>query len=119
MATSIIPQSGFVQHLVEGLPSIPASSLKNDLGRVLEMAREHAVAVTRHKRTQFIMVPVAEYCELQRARMAPLEALTAEFDSLVAQINTPAAKAGAARLFSATPKALGRAAVKAAGSHAR
>ncbi len=109
----------FLQHLVEALPSVPASSLKNDLGRVFEMVKEQAVAVTRHKRPQFVMVPVAEYQELQRARLAPLEALAAEFDSLVAEINTPTAKTGAARLFTATPKALGRAAVKAAGRHGR
>jgi hypothetical protein len=63
-----------------------------------------AVAITRHLRAEFVLLPVEQYLELQQARNAPLEALTSQFDDMVARMNTPAAKRGVARLFQASPR---------------
>lgn len=99
---------------ISGLRAVTASDLKNKLGEVIAQAGKGAVAITRHQRVEFVLLPVEQYLELQQARTAPLEALTSEFDAMVARMNTPAAKRGVDRLFKATPSALGKSAVKAA-----
>lgn len=99
---------------VSGLRAVTASELKNNFGEVSAQASKGAVAVTRHQRVEFVLLPVEQYLELQQARTAPLEALTCEFDAMVARMNTPAAKHGVDQLFKATPAALGKSAVKAA-----
>ena len=98
------------------LRAVPASELKNRFGAVIAQARKAAVAITRHQRAEFVLLPVERYLELQRAESAPLEALGAEFDAMVARMNAPAAKRSATRLFRTTPAALGKSAVKAARS---
>ena len=76
------------------LPSIPASDLKNRFGEICQRAAKGAVAITRHQRAEFVLLPIAQYEELQQARTAPLDALAAQFDALVTKMNTPAAKRG-------------------------
>ena len=110
MANKSLPAN---DSLVASLPSVSASELKNNFGDVVRQASREAVAVTRHRRPEFVLVPAAEYEELRRARQAPLEALTAEFDAMIAQMNTAAAKRGIDKLFASTPEQLGQAAVEA------
>lgn len=99
---------------ISGLRAVTASDLKNRFGAVSAQAKSGAVAITRHGRAEFVLLAVERYLELQQARTAPLEALGAEFDAMVARMNAPAAKRGVAQLFQATPAALGKSAVKAA-----
>ena len=99
---------------ISGLHTVTASELKNNFGGVIAQAMKSAVAITRHLRAEFVLLPVEQYLELQQARNAPLEALTSQFDAMVARMNTPAAKRGVAKLFQASPAALGKSAVKAA-----
>lgn len=99
---------------IASLPRVSATMLKNHFGEASGRANGGAVAITRHRRPEFVLVPVREYVELQKARNAPLVTLTGSFDKMVARMNTPAAKRGTAKLFQATPKDLGKAAVKAA-----
>ncbi len=99
---------------IAGLRTVTASDLKNKFGEVIVQAMKGAVAITRHQRAEFVLLPVEQYLELQQARTAPLEALSSQFDAMVARMNTPAAKRGAARLFQASPAELGKSAVKAA-----
>src|SRR5687767_15129030 len=94
------PQS---REAISGLPAVTASDLKNKLGEVIAQASKGAVAITRHQRVEFVLLPVEQYLEFQKARTAPLEALSSEFDAMVARMNTPAAKRGVDRLFTATP----------------
>lgn len=112
---------GFGFAPVAALPDISASDLKNKFSEVVRRASREPVAITRHKRREFVILTAGQYEELQKSRIAPLEGLTAEFDQLVARINTPKAKRATAALFSATPAALGRAALKARkrAAHAR
>jgi antitoxin Phd len=105
------------KRILEELPSISASSLKNHIGEALLQATETALAITRHNRTEFVLVPVTQYLELQRAKRAPLEAMSAQFDAMVIQMNAPAAKNAVAGLFSASPADLGSASVNNALSH--
>jgi antitoxin Phd len=97
-----------------GLQTVTASDLKNNFGEVIARAANGAVAITRHQRPEFVLLTVADYRELQQARSASLDALTSEFDAMVARMDTPAAKRGVTQLFKAAPDALGKSAVKAA-----
>ena len=99
---------------ISSLRAVTASDLKNNFGEVCAQAVKCAVAITRHQRAEFILLPVEQYLELQQARTAPLDALSSQFDAMVARMNTPAAKRGVARLFKASPAGLGKSAVKAA-----
>jgi len=96
------------------LPSISASSLKNNMGEALLKAASGGVAINRHNRPEFVLIPAAAYLELQGESQALLEAQSAEFDAMVARMNTKAAKRGASALFRASNAALGKSAVKAA-----
>ena len=54
-----------------------------------------------------------EFKALVGERSRSLDALSGQFEGLLARMQTPAAKKGVAAAFNASPKALGRAAVKA------
>jgi antitoxin Phd len=110
---------GFGFAPVAGLPGISASDLKNKFSEVARLAARGPLAVTRHNRRDFVILPASRYEELQQSRRAPLESLASEFDQLVAKMNTPKAKRATTTLFSADSKALGRAALKARRSAAR
>lgn len=97
---------------VDALPAMTASELKNNFGLASQQAAKGALAITRHNRAEFVLMPVQEYVELQRARQAPLDGLATQFDAMVAKMNTPAARRGVVALFKATPGQLGKVAVK-------
>ena len=105
---------------VADMSEVSASVLKNKFSEVARLASNGPLAVSRHNRREFVILTAGQYEELQQSRRAPLESLTAEFDQMVAKMNTPQAKRATAALFSASPKALGKAAVNArrAAAHA-
>lgn len=103
--------------LIAALPVVSASELKNSFGEVTSRALKGALAIKRHRRAEFVLMPVAEYVALQEARTAPLAELSTKFDAMVARMNGPEAKRGVKSLFSASPAALGKSAVKAARQH--
>ncbi len=109
-----VPPPDRRQEAIASLPAVTASDLKNNFGEVSAQALKGPLAITRHQRAEFVLLPVDQYLELQQARTAPLDALTSQFDAMVARMNTPAAKRGVAKLFQASPAGLGKAAVKAA-----
>ena len=95
--------------------SVPATRLKNEFGTIFEQAiRSGAVAITKHDTARAILISVEEFEALVGERSRSLEALVGQFDGLLARMQSPAAKKGMAAAFNASPKALGRAAVKAA-----
>ncbi|MEO7414805.1 MAG: type II toxin-antitoxin system Phd/YefM family antitoxin [Opitutaceae bacterium] len=104
---------GFGFAPVAALADISASDLKNKFSEVARLAAREPLAVTRHNRREYVILTAGQYEELQQSRRAPLASLTAEFDQLVARMNTPKAKRATAALFSASSKALGQAALKA------
>ncbi len=103
---------------VADLSEVTASVLKNKFSEVARLASSGPLAVSRHNRREFVILTAAQYEELQQSRRAPLESLTAEFDQMVARMNTPKAKRATAALFSATSASLGKAALKASRSAA-
>jgi prevent-host-death family protein len=104
---------------VVDLAEVTASVLKNKFSEVARLASSGPLAVSRHNRREFVILTAGQYEELQQSRRAPLESLTADFDQMVAKMNTPKARRAAASLFSASPKALGKAAVNARRAAAR
>ena len=102
--------------LVE-VPSVPATQLKNELGALLDRATHGgAVAITRHDKPRAVLISFEEFAALARLRSPDLAELDAEFDNLLARMQTPASRAGMAAAFDAGSVALGRAARAAASS---
>jgi antitoxin Phd len=109
--TTTAPHSfGFAS--IADLPEITASVLKNKFSEVARLASSGPLAVSRHHRREFVILTAEQYEELQQSRRSPLESLTAEFDQMVAKMNTPAGKQAVDALFSATSADLSRAFVK-------
>lgn len=119
MATPAPAPHAFGFSSIADLSEVTASVLKNKFSEVARLAAGGPLAVSRHNRREFVILTAGQYAELRQSRRAPLESLTAEFDQLVAKMNTPKAKRATAALFSASPKALGKAAVNARRAAAR
>jgi len=97
------------------MKSVPATRFKNEFGAMFEQAvRGGAVAITKHDTVRAILISAEEFESLLGERASSLDALAGQFAALLARMQTPAAKIGVAAAFKASPKALGRAAVKAA-----
>jgi prevent-host-death family protein len=97
------------------VPAVAATRLKNEFGAVLEQAlRGGAVAITRHDMPKAVLVSYDEFQSLAKARSHNLSDLGAEYNVLLARMQTPKARKGMAAAFNASPAELGRAAVKAA-----
>ena len=97
------------------IDSVPATRFKTDFADVFEQAvRGGPIAITKHNAARAILISVEEFESLVLERTNSLDALGAQFDGLLARMQTPAAKKGVHAAFNASPKALGAAAVKAA-----
>jgi antitoxin Phd len=91
---------------------ITATDAKNQMGHVLETVMQGGVVlITKHDTPKAAVIPMAEYEKFSRATEAKLNALSAEFDALLARMQTPEARAGMQAAFDATPEQLAKAAV--------
>jgi prevent-host-death family protein len=97
------------------VPSVAATRVKNEFGLVLEQALQGgAVAITRHDAPKAVLISYEEFKALIKDRTPSLNELRAEYDVLLAGMQTPAARKGMDAAFNATPAQLGKAAAKAA-----
>jgi antitoxin Phd len=97
------------------MPTFTATEAKNEFGRVLDAAVEKgAVTITRRDAPKAVLLSIKEFDALVAAGERTLDTLTAEFDELLARMQTPAARKGMAAAFNAPPTRLGRSAVAAA-----
>jgi antitoxin Phd len=95
--------------------AISATEAKNEFGRMLEtVIRGGKVVITKHDSPKAVLISMDEFNVLSNARKAELEALSEEFDGLLARMQSPAARARMNAAFHATPKELGKAAAAAA-----
>ena len=93
---------------------VPATLVKNQFASVLEQAlRRGPVAITKHDLAKAILISVEDFEALVGDRSQSLDSLNARFDGLLARMQTPTSKKGMEAAFNATPRALGKAAVKA------
>ena len=97
------------------VPAVAVTRMMNEFGTVLEQVmRGGAVAITRHETPRAVLISYEEFQALVKARSHDLSDLTAEYDALLAGMQTPKAKKAMENAFFAAPAALGRAAVRAA-----
>ena len=96
------------------VPSVAATRLKNEFGVILEQAARGAVAITRHDAPKAVLLSFDEFEALVKGQSENLNDLSAEFDALLARMQTPKARKGMEAAFNASPAALGRLAVKSA-----
>jgi prevent-host-death family protein len=99
-ATQAAPAGGFAS--IDVLPEVTASVLKNKFSEVVRMALREPLAITRHSRREFVILTAEQYEELQQSQLGSLAALTAEFDEMVAKMNTPADRAARRSFFKAS-----------------
>ena len=89
-----------------------ATAAKNQMGQLLEtVMRGGVVLITKHEAPKAAVIPIAEYEKFSRATEATLNALSGEFDALLARMQTPKARAGMQAAFDASPEELAKAAV--------
>jgi len=101
-------------HLVD-LPTVAATKVKNEFGKVLDQATNGgAVAITRHDTPKAVLLSYQEFEALLNRRFPTLDHLTEEFDTLLARMQTAKAKRGMDSAFRATPKKLAKTALTAA-----
>ena len=94
---------------------MPATSAKNQFGRLLESAiRGRRIVITRHRVPKAVLLSMDDFNALAGAPRAKLDLLTEEFDALLVRMQSPKARTAMKNAFDATPKQLGRAAVSAA-----
>lgn len=98
-----------------GYRDLSATEFKKAFGQTLDQAlRGQRIRITRHGRTgeRIVMIREADLNKLETQAISPLDALRAEFDQMVEDMQSPAAGKAAAGVGTATTEELGRAAVK-------
>ncbi len=95
--------------------SYSATEAKNEFGRILEKAIQgQTVVITKHDAPKAVLISMDKFNALKYAPELKLNTLSAEFDRLLARMQTSQARAGMQAAFNASPKQLGKAAVLAA-----
>jgi prevent-host-death family protein len=91
---------------------VSATVAKNEFGRVLDVALSGGrVVVTKHDVPRAVLISAEEYAAMRGETEVDLDALEAEFDALIEAMQKPKARAATDALFTASPAALGKAAV--------
>jgi hypothetical protein len=96
-----------------------ASTVKNKFREVAAQTANGAVAISRYSRPELVIMTAGEYVRLEKLRRTPLDALTGQFDELVAKMQTAKSKNAVQALFEATSADLGKAALSASKANAR
>ena len=92
--------------------SVTATQAKNEFGQMLDKVIEgRHVVITKHETPKAVMIPYAEFQAYTERDRRELNSLSAEFDALLAQMQTPAARSGLRAALRATPAEMGKAAV--------
>jgi len=94
-----------------------ASALKNSFGAVIKSAQTNgAVAITRHKQREFVILPASDYDDLVHQvngdTEVDLKSLEAKFDVMFEQMQSPEYNEGMDKAYLASSEELGRSAVK-------
>jgi prevent-host-death family protein len=89
--------------------TVTATEAKTRFGPLLETAiAGGAVIITKHDTPKAVLLSMAEFEALGGSRPPDLDALSAEFDWLLARLQTPSAGKALKSAFAAKPKTLGR-----------
>ncbi|MGE0392459.1 MAG: type II toxin-antitoxin system Phd/YefM family antitoxin [Vicinamibacterales bacterium] len=103
---------GSTVSLVRETPlTVTATEAKTRFGPLLEGAIQgRTVVITRHSTAKAVLLPISEYEALTARRVPDIPELTAEFDALLASMQTPESRAAMKTAFNRSPKEMGRAA---------
>lgn len=92
--------------------TVTATEAKTRFGPLLETAiRGGAVVITKHDTPKAVLLSMAEFEALGGSQPPDLQALSREFDGLLARLQTADRRKALKSAFDATPKELGRLAV--------
>jgi antitoxin Phd len=92
--------------------TVPATDAKNEFGSILESAVQTGpVVITKHEAPKAILVSVERLIALLAKHEPNLQALSSEFDGLVARMRTQNSRIAARSLFTAAAEELGEAAL--------
>jgi len=104
--------SGKVTHEAGATLTVTATEAKTRFGPLLEAAiRGGPVIITKHNTPKAVLLSMAEFEALGGASPPDLDALSGEFDRLLARLQTPGHRKALKSAFDATPRELGRLAV--------
>lgn len=104
----------------EGTHAVAATVAKNQFGRLLGTAvRGEHVVITKHDAPTAVLISFEEYQDLTGAGAPDLDALSHEFDEMMARMQTPAARQATQMLFRASTAELAEAALAEASKDAR
>lgn len=96
----------------ESVKTVSATDAKHLFGSVLESAiRGEQVVITRHETPRAVLLSWERYRELTAQPISALDELTAEFDAMLAKLQTPRARKGMKAAFDASPEQLSAAAL--------
>jgi len=91
------------------LAEIPATRFKNEFAAMFERAAlGQPVAITKHERPKAVLISYEEFQALMRARSTGLGELEAKFDTMLAGMQGPKARAAMERAFDSPPARVGR-----------
>jgi antitoxin Phd len=94
--------------------SVTATEAKNEFGRLFETAiAGRPVVITKHGTAKAVLMSKAGFDALSGIRDVDLDALSDEFDTMLARMQKSRARTAMRRAFAALPDELGRAAVAA------
>ena len=99
---------------VSSLAKVSATELKNSFADVFDrVSAEGAVAITRHEKARAILLSVEEFEALADPEPEiDLTDLRKQCFQMLEEMQSPEQKAGAMKLFEATPEELGQAALE-------
>jgi len=90
---------------IEDIEAVPATTVKNAFGEVLEKAiARGVVAITRHDKARVMMLSVPEYEALIRRGGDPLERLRGQFDEMVSRMQGRGMDKAVKEVFGVSPK---------------
>jgi prevent-host-death family protein len=93
------------------ITTVASTKAKNEFAAIMdEAAHGGAIAITRHDIPKAVLLSYSEFESLVRARSQSIGEFGAEFDDLLARMQTPKARKGMESAFNASPTKLGRAA---------
>jgi antitoxin Phd len=91
-----------------------ATAAKNEFSTALETAlRDGYVVITKHDQPKAVLVSLDEFEALTQPRNVKLDALSAEFDKMLARMQAPGSRAIIQSVFESSPQDLGQAALEA------
>ncbi len=106
-------KQGIIPAAHSGVVYLSSTDAQNGFGALLDtVARGRTVMITKHSRPEAVVMSFDRYEALTRDAVPELDTLEDEFDAMVAQMQTPEARAARSAAFHASPEELGAAAVE-------